>query len=177
MSSIFLVRHGEAQYELAEERRLIGGMRDLVPLTARGRAQSELAARELASYGIRKIIASPMTRTMETAHILSSRLLVPLAVEFDLHEWLPDLRCSYDNRAFVSTQTEEMQKHGGEWPIDNPRSWEPLSRVRHRVLAALGKHATEAPLAVAIHGTVIYALTGQHVGNCQIVEYHLKQTD
>jgi broad specificity phosphatase PhoE len=41
----YLIRHGNAQYELAELRRLKGMGRDLVPLTAQGVEEIELAAR------------------------------------------------------------------------------------------------------------------------------------
>ena len=173
MTTLFLVRHGEAQYDLAEQRRLIGGMRDFVPLTACGRQQADQAACQLLGCNINKILSSPMTRAMETAHIISSRLQVPLAVEFDLHEWLPDLRFTYDNTAFVRAQTAEMHKSGGEWPPGVSCSWEPLSRVRERVQTALRKHAGDSPLAVTMHGMVIFALTGQSVGTGQIVEYEL----
>ncbi len=177
MTHIYLVRHGEAQYDLAEKRRLRGGMRDMVPLTDRGREQAQTAAIELAGYGVGKIIVSPMTRAMETAHIISSALQAPLTVEFDLHEWLPDLQCTYDNTAFVGLQAEEMHNHAGEWPAGEVRSWEPLSQVRQRVMVVLQKYGGVLPIAVVAHGMVIYALTGQRIDNCQIVQYQLEDTE
>lgn len=70
MTTYYLVRHGEANYDLAERRRLKGHSRDLVPLTERGVAQIEATATELRDLGIEVLLSSPMTRALRSASIL-----------------------------------------------------------------------------------------------------------
>ena len=114
-----------------------------------------------------------MTRAMETAQIISLRLGLPLKVEFDLHEWLPDLSCSFDTRRFASLQAEDLRLHKGEWPEGQARPWEPLSLVRQRVQSVLDRYALLEHVAVVAHGMVIFALTGSEVATGEIVDYHL----
>jgi len=177
VSAFHLVRHGQADYDLAEDRRLIGGMRDLVPLTELGRRQAAQAAERLADLPLQTIISSPMTRAMETAQIISLRLGLPLTVEFDLHEWLPDLSCSFDTRGFVSLQAEDLRLHGGEWPEGQVRPWEPLSLVRQRVQSVLRKYEHLERAVVVAHGMVIFALTGREVATGEVVDYNLASDD
>lgn len=177
MATFHLVRHGQADYDLAEERRLVGGMRDLVPLTALGRRQAAQAAERLVTLPLQAIVASPMTRAMETAQVISLSLGLPVSVEFDLHEWLPDLSCSFDTREFAALQSEDLRLHQGEWPRGQQRPWEPLSLVRRRVRSVLAKYDHLEQAAVVVHGMVIYALTGREVATGEIVAYCLGSED
>ncbi len=176
MTTIYFVRHGETQYDLAEARKLKGGMRDLVPLTAKGREQALGAAEQLSGLPISRIITSPMTRAMETAHIIAREIGLPLTVEFDLHEWLPDLTHNYDSSQFSRQQSAEMESHGGEWPDGETRSWEPLSHLRERVRGVLARYQGDEPIAVVAHGTLIYAMTGQRIATGQVLRVSLKET-
>lgn len=83
MTIFTLARHGPPFYDLAEERRLRGGVRDWVPLSPEGIAEVERAAERLRGLSADLILSSPMTRALQTASILSRTLDVPLAVEFD----------------------------------------------------------------------------------------------
>jgi broad specificity phosphatase PhoE len=47
MASVYLMRHGEADYEPIRERGWPGGVADLAPLTALGDALSALASHEV----------------------------------------------------------------------------------------------------------------------------------
>lgn len=174
MTTIYFVRHGETQYDLAEARKLKGGMRDLVPLTAKGREQALAAAEQLRGLPISRIITSPMTRAMETAHIIAREMGLSLTVEFDLHEWMPDLSHSYDSTRYALEQSAEMQALGGEWPSGETRSWEPLSRLRDRVRWVLARYQGNEPIAVVTHGTLIYAMTGQKIATGQVLRVGLE---
>lgn len=171
MTTVYFVRHGETQYDLAEQRRLKGGMRDLVPLTVKGREQALAAAEQLRGLPIKQIITSPMTRAMETAHIIARELDQPITVEFDLHEWLPDLSHNYDSSQFSREQSAEMESLGGEWPDGETRPWEPLSRLRERVRGVLTRYQGGESIAVVAHGTLIYAMTGQRIGTGQVIRF------
>jgi broad specificity phosphatase PhoE len=170
----YLIRHGNAEYELAELRRLKGMGRDLVPLTAQGVEEIELAAASFPSQ-VGLLITSPMTRALQSAAILSASWRVPLRVEFDLHEWLPDLSCTYDRVATVARAREEFVLCEGEWPRAERRSWEPRSSVAARARAVLEKYEREdgGAIGVVCHGGVIEALTGASVRTGGWVEYRL----
>lgn len=173
MATFILVRHGTPLYNLAEERRLKGGARDWVPLSPKGIEEVEQAAERLRWGDADLILSSPMTRALQTAAILSRVLDLPLAVEFDLHEWLPDLTQSYDSAASALASAKEMEQCLGEWPQGETRPWERLSSVRHRVQAVLRRYVELETVIVACHGTVISALKGQPVSCGEHVAYRL----
>ncbi|TAK25047.1 MAG: histidine phosphatase family protein [Chloroflexota bacterium] len=169
--AVYLVRHGETSYELAEERRLRGGMRDWMPLTPRGVEQAQEVAERLRSFDLTLILSSPMTRALQTAAVISRIVAVPIVVEFDLHEWLPDTTGTYDSTATMIAAAEERDRLGGEWPPGGDRAWEPESIVRQRTVRILSRYTTHRGLAVVCHGTIIRILTGRSAGNCEIVEW------
>lgn len=173
MTTFLLVRHGQAKYELAEERRLFGGMRDLVPLTELGRTQAKRAAEQLAGRSVQSLITSPMTRAMETAQIIARESGLVIEVEFDLHEWLPDLSCRYDTYSYADKQAQELHDCAGEWPVGQTREWEPLSRVRERAKNVLVKYVHLEQVVVVAHGMLILALTGRQAANGEICEFQL----
>jgi broad specificity phosphatase PhoE len=114
--------------------------------------------------GAATLLSSPYTRTMQTAGIVSCRLGLPVEVEHDLHERLPDDTFGWQTHAEVRAFLRDFDDHGGEWPAGQQRPWEPLSAVRHRAAAAL--RSTVAAMAggalVAVcHEMVIRSLTGE----------------
>jgi uncharacterized phosphatase len=126
-----LIRHGEAEYGLAEERRLKGIGRDLVPLTPAGVQQVEELAKVLPEP-LTLLISSPMTRALQSTAILAARLSVPVQVEFDLHEWMPDLGCTYDSLDSVVRAHAEYVDQRGEWRPGIRCDWEARSSVIER---------------------------------------------
>lgn len=132
-----------------------------MPLSQKGITEIEQTAQRLRNTAATLVLASPMTRALQTAHILSRTLDLPLAVEFDLHEWLPDLTQSFDSLAEVVAASRDMEAHAGEWPEGETRTWEPLSSVRRRAEGVLRRYAHMEHVIVACHGTLISALTGE----------------
>ena len=164
VSHFILVRHGSPRWDIADQRRLRGGARDWVPLSWQGVEEAKHTAERLREETTADLIlASPMARALQTAAILSRAMDLPLEVEFDLHEWLPDLDYSFDSFDPVRKATAEMESCGGEWPSGETRCWEPLSSVRRRVLAVLGRYQREEGVIVVCHGVIIDALTGEHL--------------
>jgi broad specificity phosphatase PhoE len=161
MTTFYLVEHGEADYDLAEGRRLRGHGWDLVPLTARGVEQIEATAATLRGLGIEVLLSSPMTRALQSASIIGRRLGLAVIVELDLREWSPDLTGSYDTVAVVRAAGDEYARHGGEWPEGETRAWEPRSMLLERVRGVLRRYAHVERAIVVCHGYVIHALTGQ----------------
>jgi broad specificity phosphatase PhoE len=171
----YLMRHADTDWTLVNERHLVGAANDLAPLTDLGVKQVEAAVAQVRPLGIRLILTSPMTRALQTAALLSRALDVPLAVEFDLHEWVPDLTFSWTTPEEVLALLENMRRHGGEWPCRESRpAWEPMSAVRQRSLGVLTRYATATyPIGVVTHGGVIESLTGRTVGLTEILTYDL----
>lgn len=81
---LYVARHGETEWNAAE--RLCG--RTDLPLNETGKAQAVALAETLASeaHSIERIIASPMTRAQQTAHIIAERLGVPVETDGRLIE-------------------------------------------------------------------------------------------
>ncbi len=169
MTVFYLLRHGHANYELAKEKRLGEMTRHIVPLTPQGLDKVEQIAEELSSFHAETIVSSPITRALQSAAILSRRLDLPLEVEFDLHEWIPDLTFTNDQESLIRNAYREMISFNGEWPPELPRNWEPLSSVRQRVKNVLCRYCSFGRVIVVCHGVIITSLTGKEVktGNYQ----------
>jgi broad specificity phosphatase PhoE len=169
----YLIRHGETQWRLAAERRLKGWGNDLVPLTPDGVRQIEQVAETLRPLGVQLVLASPMTRALQSAAIIGRALDLRLVVELDLHEWVPDLSFTWDSAALVEAAISELTQLGGEWPAGERRAWEPLSRVRQRMLGVLQRYAEIERVAVVGHSVAISSLTGRPPELGEISEYDL----
>jgi broad specificity phosphatase PhoE len=165
MTAIYLVRHGEADYELIGKRRWPGKLADLAPLTPRGVEQAAIAAEQLFDVGAVKLLSSPFTRTMQTASAVSCRIQLTIEVDLDLHEWLPDDTFRWHNLAEVRELVADFDSCGGEWPPGERRVWEPLSSVRRRASAALRRavaSVTDDGSVIAVcHEMVIRSVTGE----------------
>ena len=165
MTAIYLVRHGEADYELIRKRHWPGKLADLAPLTARGIEQADAAGERLADVGAVKLLSSPFTRTMQTASAVSCRVGLAIEVELDLHEWLPDDTFRWHDLSGVRALVADFDSCGGEWPPGERRVWEPLSSVQHRSAAALRGAAASVTgsgsIIAVCHEMVIRSLTGE----------------
>ena len=165
MTTFYLIRHGEPIWDLAagENRKgaEAGWAAHIVLLTGNGISQIENASKTLSAEDPELIISSPMSRSLQSAAILSRMLDLPLRVEFDLHEWI----CGWcETIELVGETVAEMQKLGGEWPLGETRDWEPMSSVRERVNRVLGQYRSFHRVVVVCHEIVIFSLTGKMMG-------------
>ncbi|MDT0266823.1 histidine phosphatase family protein [Streptomyces sp. DSM 44915] len=158
-TSCHLVRHGWADWSVAGrgEPALAA---DLIPLTPAGEERVRTAGDRLRAHRPTLVVSSPVTRALQSAHLLARDLDLRLAVEPDLREWLPGGGPEAAEQVSFRAALAEMLAADGEWPDGRRRPWEPLSAVRRRVVRALSAYAAER-LVVVTHGVVIYALTGQ----------------
>lgn len=157
MAEVYLVRHGQTAWN-AEKR--FRGRHDL-PLNDAGRAEAERVAGTLADTALRRVYASPLSRAMETAAMVSrSRGLEVLAdaafVDIDYGRWtglsdaeargeFPELHLRWQRRP------EQVRFPDGE-SLDDVRL-RAVSRLRKLALA----HAGEA-IAIVSHRVVIKVL-------------------
>lgn len=141
MTRLALVRHGQTDWNVAD---LLQGSSD-VPLNETGRAQAREAGRLLADEHWDRIIASPLSRAVETAGIIAEELglpsptVDPLLVERDY------------GQAEGLTKEQATERFGTDWPGE-----ESYESLKARAQAGVDEIASRYPgehLVLATHGT------------------------
>lgn len=170
---IVFIRHGEPDYAPCEAR---GFTRALAPLTPAGREQARAAAVSPLLTGCELIVASPYTRALETAAIIASVTGFEVRVEFDLHEWLPDLAPRAHSAEEIRALHEDFLACRGEYPPGETRAWETMSAVIARAQPVLDGYyrAGHERIAVVTHADVIHRFTGSErvgLGTLNEIEY------
>ncbi|MEQ5401252.1 2,3-diphosphoglycerate-dependent phosphoglycerate mutase GpmB [Providencia rettgeri] len=163
MLQVYLVRHGETEWNLA---RRIQGQSDS-PLTATGRLQARQVAERIKSEGITHIITSDMGRTLETAQIIASVCECEITTEPRLRELNMGV---LEQRAIESLTPEEEQwrkslidgTRGGRIP-----EGESMEELYTRMFAALNSCLDlpegSRPLIVS-HGIALSTLISRIMG-------------
>jgi broad specificity phosphatase PhoE len=164
---MILLRHGQSEFNLhftATKRD--PGIVD-APLTELGHAQAAQAAAALADAGIKRIIASPYTRALQTAEPLARTLGLPVTVT-------PVVRERYKFACDIGTRRTALER---TWPMHDfsaieeiwwPETEEHADQVAHR---AHGFRTTMAAFPdwsdtlVVSHWGFILTMTGQSVMN------------
>ena len=164
---MILLRHGQSEFNLHFTRtRRDPGIID-PKLTELGHEQAEAAAQALAGHDIRRIIASPFTRALQTAAPLAKRLNLPVLVQ-------PLVRERYAFACDVGTPRTELAL---AWPdhdfshIDEvwwPSVEEPAHQVEARARlfrAEMSALQDWAHTVVVSHWGFILSMTGRSVSN------------
>lgn len=168
---LILIRHGEPDYTGVTDRRFIGHGRDLGPLTEKGARQAEEASRDERLRGAQLIVSSPYTRAMQTAAIISRSTNLPLTVEMDLHEWLPDTTFQYDSEDYENNACRECTMFKGVPSPEAGHRWESLSHVAERAYSALYKYLEYEKIIVVAHGFILRQFVFRdHIPHCGILE-------
>jgi len=179
MTLFYLIRHGEAAWAAMRARGARGRDFNFVELTPAGVAQVEALVDDPRLKSAEAILASPYTRALQSAAILSRLLNLPLHIEYDLHEWLYD-RDPY--APFVPDEVERRRQHfyasDRYAPSDQQLAWETAFEVRARVKAVLRAYAHCSTAIVLGHVGVIFSLTGHaKVGLGEVVEYNVVMSE
>jgi len=169
--SMILIRHGQSEFNV----RFAGtgidpGIED-APLTALGLEQAEAAARTLADARITRIIASPYTRTLQTAAPFARRFGLPVTIS-------PLVRERYAYSCDIGRPVSHLRS---AWPEHDfahlPDVWWPAETESERAtLARAGQFHVEMAAQpdhdetlVVSHWGFILAMTGRSVTNCEWV--------
>lgn len=162
---IVFIRHGKPDYAPVNQRGFIGHGRSLAPLTPEGVRQAEEAADSPALQGVELIVASPLTRALQTAAIISRKTGVPLTVEVDLREWEPDLTYQYGSSEESFALHHDFWQCRGEYPPGETRRWETIRQIIERTDPVYRKYfeAGYGKVAVVAHGGVIRRVTGKGI--------------
>lgn len=164
------VRHGQSEFNLHYT--ATGqdpGIED-APLTEMGRQQAAEAAEKLQGHGFERILVSPYTRALQTAHIINEVLGLPMVIEESIREW-GAFSCD------IGTHRDRLSEL---WPhLDfghlDPVWWPELENGNDVDLRAelfwdaYGDHPDRDGLLCVSHWGFIRALTGIPVPNCAIV--------
>jgi broad specificity phosphatase PhoE len=173
MTAFLLMRHAQPDFSIPDQRK--GWGRDLAPLTDSGEEQVRCQLGKIRECSPQIVISSPLTRAVHSASIVVADLQVPFKVEFELHEWIPDMTYQQQSFAEVQILQAEFEGFNGEWPLGETRPWETVSRMRGRALSVLRKYLNYDRILVVSHGTLIKAVTGvSNVELAGLVPFELK---
>jgi broad specificity phosphatase PhoE len=164
---MILVRHAESEWNRHFSRtRIDPGIPD-PPLTRTGRRQAAQLAEQLAEAEVRRLVASPYRRALETATIVAEALSLPIIVEPLVRE-----RCVFS--CDEGTPAGQLAAH---WPhLDFAHLEERWWGVAAETEVSLGQRCAAFRaktdmipdrwhMAVITHWGVIRALTGQELSN------------
>lgn len=156
-TQVILIRHGEPRYDEIQERGFPGMGYELGRLTERGIKQAEERAKDPILKGATLIVSSPYTRALQTAAVISRITQIPLVVENDIHEWMPDATLKFDCE--VEKSYEEYVKFRGIALPERKNPWETYEDLQKRVKNALNKYKEYDKIIVVCHGVVMSAFT------------------
>jgi broad specificity phosphatase PhoE len=157
VTTFFFVRHGESEANAAHR---FSGRTDS-PLTERGRTQAEVVAAALDAVPFDRIVATPLSRSLDTALVIGRRRKMPVDVIDDLIEIdVGDLTgATFDEVAGLP-----------DWKEDGFVAWpngETLEQVLERALRALRRMHRESEggtVLVIGHGGVTRILVSHFLG-------------
>ena len=164
---MILLRHGESRFNLHYgATRVDPGIAD-PELTDTGRAQALAAVELMRARGVARLIASPYTRTLETAHIIAEALELPVLIE-------PLVRERTAFTCDIGTPRSILASRWPQFSFDHleERWWnhaeedEAALKERCARFRATFARAPDWPtIAVITHWGFIRALTSQAVAN------------
>lgn len=155
--TFYFVRHGESEANVAHR---FSGRTDS-PLTERGRAQSEAVAETLRDVPFDRIVATPLSRSLDTALVIARRRRMPVDVVSDFIEIDVGERTG---------MTFDEVRGVPQWRDDGFVAWpggESLEQVVERGLRAMRRLARETAggtVLVVGHGGVTRILVSHFLG-------------
>ncbi|MEE9427339.1 MAG: histidine phosphatase family protein [Paracoccaceae bacterium] len=176
---IYLIRHGQSEFNAAFQSGAADPMIFDAPLTAKGEAQAKQARIKVAELGIQHVLVSPFTRAIQTAqHIFQDDL--PLNVVLGPHEQLSHSCDVGRSPAALKTDFPELNFdhlpdvwwHIGEenelgYTVEPQDIFAPRIRQYMQSIADLSPR----PIALVAHGNVFKELVGYAMENCEIYRY------
>ena len=173
---VYLIRHGQSEFNAAFNENRIDPMIFDAPLTDMGRMQAEAAKELVIDLGIKQVITSPLTRAIQTALCIFDDI-APIRV-VDKHRELLLHSCD------VGRPPSDLQRDFPMLSFDHlPHRWwhhdpeneneimlEPHDVFRQRIAEfETSLSQIEArPLAIVGHGNAFNAMIGRMLDNCEI---------
>jgi broad specificity phosphatase PhoE len=171
---MILIRHGQSHFNVH-----FGATREdpgiIDPgLTEEGITQAREAGRALLDHDVRRIVASPYSRTLETAELIADQLGLPVTVDPLVRE-----------RAYFTCDIGSPRSHlASRWPEfefgDMAERWWPDMETETELFERCSRFRAASSLLedwrhmlVVTHWGFIRGLTGQEVKNAAVVPYDL----
>lgn len=170
---MILIRHGESEWNaLYRVHQRDPDIRD-ARLTGEGRRQAARAAEELRAHDVNRIVASPLTRALETADIIARALGLPVSVE-------PLVCEQFFYSCDVGTPRSRLKELWSHLDFDHLEEewWQSAKEDEAAVIrrATLFRDSVARLLdwhriAVVSHWAFIRALSGRDAKNAELVRY------
>lgn len=169
---MYFIRHGQSTFNVAYDQTGRDPQIPDAPLSPLGVRQVEKAAAELASRRIDRILSSPYTRALQTAHIVADALKLPVAVtpligerrlySCDIGRPVAALKKEWPKADFCAMEEE------GEWWMPFHESAASLSARVQAFRDEWDWRETAAQTLVVSHWYFISAATGAGLDNAEI---------
>ena len=172
---MILLRHAESEFnEVFNVSGVDPGIED-PKLTERGHRQAREAVAKLGPYPLRRILASPYTRTLQTATIVADALGLPITIEPEIRErgaFICDIGTPRDElaRQWPALDFSHLDK---QWWNQEVESDESVVVRANQFREAAQTWPDHEQTLVITHWGFIMGLTGQSVKNCGVVLFHL----
>ena len=170
---MILVRHGQSYFNLHYCTTGVDPGIEDPELTEAGREQAKAAAAILAGRAVKRLIVSPYTRTLQTAHIIADSLSLPIVIE-------PLVRERAAFACDIGTSPRVLAKRWRHLSFDHlEERWWGVGEEHETSFAARCRqfHAAMATtpdwhaVAVISHWGFIRGLTGHAIANGAHVEF------
>jgi len=160
----FILRHGQTDWNKAQK---LQGSTD-IPLNDQGRAQAVRAAELLQGHNIGRIIASPLSRALETAQIVGHALSLSPVIDdrliergFGTFEGLNFAEVDAHRAQMGPVMNPEPDLDGKHYPKDAER----LEAVIKRIDAAFDEHMASGEICLFVfHGIPFRTVTRRFLG-------------
>ena len=168
---IIFVRHGEPDYRVLEEHAYSGFGMDLAPLSEKGRKQAQDLCQNPLFQSADLLVASSVTRALETASYLASAIGLPLRVEPLLHEWQV-YESGVEN--FEKARTLFLGNNGELFP-NSPIQYETAEEMRSRFLESMRKYRDYQTVVVVTHRMLMRQFVpDEKIDFCQVIECEIE---
>lgn len=165
---LWLVRHGERRDEVDPTWADTAERPHDPPLTDRGRRQAERVGDRLQGCNIERIYTSPFLRAAETAHLIASRLELPVFVDHGLSEHLNPAWFEVSPSVLTPRKLAEQfdtvdQSHASVLRPNYPESDEEAADRTVRAVRRLARDGAESTLLVG-HGLTVGSVAEAYTG-------------
>ena len=168
---IIFVRHGEPDYRVLEERAYSGFGMDLAPLSEKGRKQAKDLCQNPLFQSADLLVASAVTRALETASYLACATGLPLRVEALLHEWQV-YETGIEN--FETARCLFLENKGELLP-NSPVQYETAIEMKSRFLECMAKYREHQTVVVVAHRMLMRQFVpNETIDFCQVIECEIE---
>ena len=180
VQDVYLIRHGQSTFNAAYEASGVDPMHFDARLSQRGAGQIAGAREAALDLGVDLVVASPLTRALQTATGLFHGAAVPIVVS-NIHIERLEHSCDVGRTAAVLSDEypsldfahlEDRWWHLGEngeggFAVEP----EPVFMDRVAVFSQWISSRPEPVVAVVGHGEFFQRLTGRYMDNCEIMHW------